>query len=221
MRRSCLRLGAVYSVAFRDPISRRVLTLHTDSVLSGPLGPSWTCWSPAHTPALWLCLTRSFTHSPPTSTSNTGGAQPDRDATKTGQLASTRHNTPQIYPHDWTLARASPKYQKMATLETLNFDNLAQRVLPIEPEEDNFVRQVSGACFSKVKPTPVAKPQTVAYSVPALGLIDLPETEAERSDFAEYFSGNSLLPGSQPAAHCYCGHQFGNFAGQLGDGATM
>jgi uncharacterized protein YdiU (UPF0061 family) len=30
-----------------------------------------------------------------------------------------------------------------------------------------------------------------------------------------------LLPGSEPAAHCYCGHQFGAFSGQLGDGATM
>ena len=29
------------------------------------------------------------------------------------------------------------------------------------------------------------------------------------------------IEGSRPAAHCYCGHQFGGFAGQLGDGATM
>uniref|UniRef100_A0A3B4AR62 Selenoprotein O n=1 Tax=Periophthalmus magnuspinnatus TaxID=409849 RepID=A0A3B4AR62_9GOBI len=28
------------------------------------------------------------------------------------------------------------------------------------------------------------------------------------------------MPGSEPAAHCYCGHQFGQFAGQLGDGAA-
>lgn len=34
-------------------------------------------------------------------------------------------------------------------------------------------------------------------------------------------SGNVLLPGMDPAAHCYCGHQFGNFAGQLGDGAVI
>jgi uncharacterized protein YdiU (UPF0061 family) len=34
-------------------------------------------------------------------------------------------------------------------------------------------------------------------------------------------SGNKLLAGAEPAAHCYCGHQFGSFAGQLGDGATM
>jgi hypothetical protein len=30
-----------------------------------------------------------------------------------------------------------------------------------------------------------------------------------------------IIPGSEPAAHCYCGYQFGYFSGQLGDGATM
>ncbi len=56
---------------------------------------------------------------------------------------------------------------------------------------------------------------------PVFQLLDLPESECLREDFAEYFSGNKVLPGAQPAAHCYCGHQFGYFAGQLGDGATM
>ncbi|KTG33864.1 hypothetical protein cypCar_00022526, partial [Cyprinus carpio] len=37
---------------------------------------------------------------------------------------------------------------------------------------------------------------------------------------AEYLSGSRVIPGSEPAAHCYCGHQFGHFAGQLGDGAV-
>ena len=41
-----------------------------------------------------------------------------------------------------------------------------------------------------------------------------------RREFAEYMSGSRLLPGSQPAAHCYAGHQFGHFSGQLGDGAA-
>lgn len=61
----------------------------------------------------------------------------------------------------------------------------------------------------------------MAYSKSAFSLIDLPETELQRKDFAEYFSGNKLLPGSKTAAHCYCGHQFGHFSGQLGDGAAM
>lgn len=43
----------------------------------------------------------------------------------------------------------------------------------------------------------------------------------ERQEFVEVMSGNRLLPGMDPAAHCYCGHQFGNFAGQLGDGAVI
>jgi len=34
-------------------------------------------------------------------------------------------------------------------------------------------------------------------------------------------TGNKLMPGAQPHAHAYCGHQFGSFAGQLGDGAAM
>lgn len=81
--------------------------------------------------------------------------------------------------------------------------------------------QVPGACFSLVDPTPVKNPITVACSQSALSLIDLPEEQSQRKDFAEYFSGNKLLPGSKTAAHCYCGHQFGYFSGQLGDGAAM
>ncbi len=45
--------------------------------------------------------------------------------------------------------------------------------------------------------------------------------QAERQEFVEVMAGNRLLPGMEPAAHCYCGHQFGNFAGQLGDGAVI
>ena len=107
------------------------------------------------------------------------------------------------------------------TLESLNFDNLALRSLPIDSEEENYVRQVQGACFSRVKPTPVSNPRLVAASAPALSLIDLDPGQIERGDFAEFFSGNKLLPGSETAAHCYCGHQFGYFSGQLGDGAAM
>lgn len=107
------------------------------------------------------------------------------------------------------------------TLETLNFDNLALRMLPIDKETKNYVRQVSGACFSRVEPAPVENARTVAYSSQAMSLLDLPQEELERDEFPEYFSGNKLLPGAEPSAHCYCGHQFGYFSGQLGDGAAM
>lgn len=109
----------------------------------------------------------------------------------------------------------------MATLETLNFDNSALRSLPLDPKEDNSLRQVRGACFSKVTPTPVKGPRLVAHSSSAVALLDLPESEVLRPEFVEYFAGNRILPGSETAAHCYCGHQFGNFAGQLGDGTVV
>lgn len=52
-------------------------------------------------------------------------------------------------------------------------------------------------------------------------LLELDPAELNRADFAEFFGGNKIIPGAEPAAHCYCGHQFGHFSGQLGDGATM
>ncbi|XP_065838559.1 protein adenylyltransferase SelO, mitochondrial-like [Oscarella lobularis] len=109
----------------------------------------------------------------------------------------------------------------MSTLETLNFDNTCLKSLPIDEVAENYVRTVAGACFSRVRPTPVRNPRTVAVSRSALDLIDLNDAETDRDDFADYFSGGKLFPGAEPAAHCYCGHQFGNFAGQLGDGAAM
>uniref|UniRef100_H0XAL6 Selenoprotein O n=1 Tax=Otolemur garnettii TaxID=30611 RepID=H0XAL6_OTOGA len=117
-------------------------------------------------------------------------------------------------------------------LAGLRFDNRALRALPVEvpppsPEDAAFApRPVPGACFSRVRPAPLREPRLVALSEPALALLGLaaPSAVATREAEAEaalFFSGNALLPGAEPAAHCYCGHQFGQFAGQLGDGAAM
>uniref|UniRef100_A0A672UY29 Selenoprotein O n=1 Tax=Strigops habroptila TaxID=2489341 RepID=A0A672UY29_STRHB len=110
-------------------------------------------------------------------------------------------------------------------LGALRFDNLALRSLPVDASEAGGPRAVPGACFSRVRPTPVQNPRLVAMSLPALALLGLEEPagdrEAAEAEAALYFSGNRLLAGSEPAAHCYCGHQFGSFAGQLGDGAAM
>ncbi|XP_059510599.1 selenoprotein O1 isoform X2 [Stegostoma tigrinum] len=109
------------------------------------------------------------------------------------------------------------------SLGSLPFDNLALRSLPLDPSQESGSRQVPAACFSRVRPAPLHQPQLVAYSLPALQLLELQQDELQSSELelAEYFSGNRELPGTEPAAHCYCGHQFGNFAGQLGDGAAM
>ena len=109
------------------------------------------------------------------------------------------------------------------TLETLRFDNRSLRVLPVNADRSslNEPQEVSGACFSHAVPTPIANPTLVAASDDVIRTLGIAPTELSRADFAAHFCGNELLRGSEPAAHCYCGHQFGQFAGQLGDGATM
>ncbi|XP_068756019.1 protein adenylyltransferase SelO, mitochondrial-like [Montipora capricornis] len=109
----------------------------------------------------------------------------------------------------------------MTTLETLKFNNLALCSLPVDNETKIVSRQVEGACFAVATPTPVSNPRMVAYSLSALSLLDLPLSELSKPMFEQYMSGNRLVPGSQTAAHCYCGHQSGYFSGQLGDGAAM
>lgn len=108
-----------------------------------------------------------------------------------------------------------------SSLERLEFDNVALKKLPLDPSEEQGVRQVKGACFSRVTPQPLTKPRFVAVSHQALALLGLDGEEVVNDPLGpEYLSGSKVMPGSEPAAHCYCGHQFGQFAGQLGDGAA-
>ncbi|MEQ2202359.1 Protein adenylyltransferase SelO-1, mitochondrial [Xenoophorus captivus] len=108
-----------------------------------------------------------------------------------------------------------------SALERLDFDNVVLKKLPLDPSEEAGVRLVKGACFSRVKPEPLNNPRFVAVSLDALALLGLDGDEVMNDPLGpEYLSGSKVMPGSEPAAHCYCGHQFGQFAGQLGDGAA-
>src|SRR6218665_2582843 len=110
------------------------------------------------------------------------------------------------------------------TLNDLNFVNRAIHELPIDEIQTNYVRKVPNACFALVTPTPLKNPKLIALSSSALKLFDLEISNEEASadsQFVNCFAGNELLNGSETASHCYCGHQFGVFAGQLGDGAAI
>ena len=110
---------------------------------------------------------------------------------------------------------------KAGSLEPLRFDNRFVRDLPADPSMDNVPRQVTGACYTRVSPTPVSAPKLVAYSPEVAGLLGLSEQACRSEAFAEVFTGNRLLPGMDPYATCYGGHQFGQWAGQLGDGRAI
>ena len=110
---------------------------------------------------------------------------------------------------------------KQTSLSTLNFDNHFVKDLPADLETDNHRRQVMSACYSFVEPTRVAAPKLVAFSSEVAALLDLSDEACLSDDFTQVFAGNQLLAGMQPHAQCYGGHQFGNWAGQLGDGRAI
>jgi uncharacterized protein YdiU (UPF0061 family) len=95
------------------------------------------------------------------------------------------------------------------------------RELPADPATENRPRPVHRACYTRVLPTAVPEPRLLAYSHEVLELLGLPPAAVESRSFAELFAGNRLLPGMEPYAACYGGHQFGNWAGQLGDGRAI
>jgi serine/tyrosine/threonine adenylyltransferase len=95
----------------------------------------------------------------------------------------------------------------MRKLEQLDFDN-------------TFVR-LPKTFYSRTNPTPLSRPYLVSFNAKAAELIDLCAQEAERDEFAHFFIGNHILPGSEPLAMLYAGHQFGHFVPQLGDGRAL
>ncbi|KAL7887681.1 hypothetical protein AOLI_G00054020 [Acnodon oligacanthus] len=92
--------------------------------------------------------------------------------------------------------------------------------LPLDEVKDNFVRTVKRCIFSQSQPTPLkGAVHLAAVSKDVLeDIMDLDESVILNTDFVQFLSGARLFPGSIPLAHRYGGHQFGHWAGQLGDG---
>ena len=95
----------------------------------------------------------------------------------------------------------------MKTLESLVFDN-GFAALP-----ETF--------HSRVNATPVPAPYLVTYSPAALKLLELDVDQMTRAEWIDTLAGNRLLPGMDPVAAVYAGHQFGHFVPQLGDGRAI
>ncbi len=101
------------------------------------------------------------------------------------------------------------------------FDNRFVRELPGDPELGPHRREVMNACWSRIGPTPVTAPRLLAHAAEVARMLDIPEGAVTTPEFAEVFAGNRLLPGMEAYAACYGGHQFGHWAGQLGDGRAI
>lgn len=95
----------------------------------------------------------------------------------------------------------------MRTLDNLAFDNRYGRLPP--------------GFYSRLAPTPLSDPYLVSFNEDAARLIDLDPAEARRETFVAAMAGNAPLPGADPLAMLYSGHQFGHYVPQLGDGRAL
>ncbi|WP_298892791.1 protein adenylyltransferase SelO [uncultured Psychroserpens sp.] len=103
----------------------------------------------------------------------------------------------------------------------LNLKHTFIRELPADPISENTRRQVKEACFSYVTPKKTNAPKMLHVSKDMAEALGLSETDVSTDTFTKVFTGNEVLPNTKPYAMCYGGHQFGNWAGQLGDGRAI
>ena len=86
---------------------------------------------------------------------------------------------------------------------------------------DNSFARLPGQFHHRQQPDPLPNPYLVAVDVSAAALIDLDPATLAATDWAEIFSGQRALPGADPLAMVYAGHQFGGYSPRLGDGRGL
>ncbi|MES2323819.1 MAG: YdiU family protein [Pseudomonadota bacterium] len=86
---------------------------------------------------------------------------------------------------------------------------------------DNAFAALPPAFYTRLMPTPLPAPYFVAASANAAALVGLTPEELARDDFVAVFTGNAAPARAMPLSAVYSGHQFGVWAGQLGDGRAI
>ncbi|MCL9807474.1 YdiU family protein [Flavobacterium amniphilum] len=103
----------------------------------------------------------------------------------------------------------------------LQVRNIFTDTLPSDQEKTNEIRKVFNACYSFVNPTPPTNPSLIHVSKEVAQSIGINDDDITSEIFLNTFSGKTVYENSKPYAMCYGGHQFGVWAGQLGDGRAV
>lgn len=103
----------------------------------------------------------------------------------------------------------------------MKFESRFVDSLPGDTSNDPRPHLVWKAMYSIVSPTPVRSPSLIAYSERLAKELGIDPNWIASADGVNVLAGNKLADGMKPYAMCYGGHQFGNWAGQLGDGRAI
>lgn len=103
----------------------------------------------------------------------------------------------------------------------LHFNHGFTQAFPADSRNDRDSRSVVGALYAFIAPEPLQAPQALLWSEETAALVHLPNAMAREQSWVPVLSGNAVAEGSRPYATVYGGHQFGHWAGQLGDGRAI
>lgn len=88
-------------------------------------------------------------------------------------------------------------------------------------EFDNTYAALPDRFYTRLPPDPVPTPKTIRVNRPLAEQLGFDPDWLASEDGAEFATGNRILEGAEPIATVYAGHQFGNWAGRLGDGRAI
>ena len=104
-------------------------------------------------------------------------------------------------------AAASAPAATGAAIDLLPFENAFEALPP--------------AFYTRLEPTPLPEPYLVCASAAVATLVGIDAASFTSREFIETFTGNRIPAAARPLASVYSGHQFGVWAGQLGDGRAI
>lgn len=103
----------------------------------------------------------------------------------------------------------------------LNLNDTFNKELSADIITENHRRQVFEAAFSFVVPKVPSQPKLVHLADEVAKELGISIEETKSTEFLNLVSGSAVYPNSKPYSMAYAGHQFGNWAGQLGDGRAI
>jgi uncharacterized protein YdiU (UPF0061 family) len=107
----------------------------------------------------------------------------------------------------------------MKTISSPNYKSKFITNFPGDLSGDLRPRQTPDVFYSKATPTPVADPKLLAWSAELANELGIQKPSVQQE--IDILAGNAIAENMQPYAARYGGHQFGNWAGQLGDGRAI